>query len=120
MSYPKETARCLLYLFPDSVSDIDWSVTIHDDDTATIDLWKDSLGKQPTEAEVKAVVDEAVKSYKFIRIRKNRDHLLKETDWLGNSDVEMSAEWEKYRKDLRDLPASNADPDKIIFPDKPK
>lgn len=40
-------------------------------------------------------------------LRKQRDQLLKETDWLANSDVTMSDAWKKYRQSLRDLPASN-------------
>ena len=40
-------------------------------------------------------------------LRKQRDQLLKETDWLANSDVTMSDAWKKYRQSLRDLPANN-------------
>lgn len=40
-------------------------------------------------------------------LRKQRDELLKETDWLANSDVTMSDAWKKYRQSLRDLPANN-------------
>ena len=40
----------------------------------------------------------------FVRIR--RDALLLQTDWWAGSDLTMSAERIKYRKDLRDLPSS--------------
>ena len=40
-------------------------------------------------------------------LRIERDRLLAETDWMGNSDVTMSSAWTKYRQDLRDLPASS-------------
>ena len=29
--------------------------------------------------------------------------MLKETDWMGNSDVAMSDEWKTYRQELRDI-----------------
>ncbi len=37
-------------------------------------------------------------------LRKQRNAKLTETDWMGNSDVTMSAAWKTYRKNLRDLP----------------
>ena len=33
-------------------------------------------------------------------LRKQRDELLKETDWLANSDVTMSDAWATYRQSL--------------------
>ena len=61
-------------------------------------------------------------------LRIERDRLLAETDWMGNSDVTMSSAWTKYRQDLRDLPA-NSDPkldsngaldmSSVTFPTKP-
>ena len=52
-------------------------------------------------------------------IRGKRNQLLKDTDWQGMSDVTMSDAQKAYRKKLRDLPATNADPTKIVFPDAP-
>jgi len=52
-------------------------------------------------------------------IRAKRNQLLKDTDWQGMSDVTMSDAQKAYRKKLRDLPATNADPTKIVFPDAP-
>ena len=37
-------------------------------------------------------------------LRRQRNAKLAETDWMGNSDVTMSAAWKTYRKNLRDLP----------------
>jgi len=56
---------------------------------------------------------------KLARIRFERDILLHETDSYALSDRTLSDEMKKYRQDLRDLPASNSDPDKITFPTKP-
>jgi hypothetical protein len=52
-------------------------------------------------------------------IREKRNRLLRDTDWQGMSDVTMSDAQTAYRKKLRDLPATNADPTKIVFPDAP-
>jgi hypothetical protein len=62
---------------------------------------------------------EQITAMKFASIRDTRNNLLAETDWWGVSDRTMSSAETKYRQDLRDLPASNADPDKIVFPTKP-
>ena len=119
MSYPINTAECIQHLFPNRVSGTDWSVSLHCGKIITIDKWNDSIGTQPTEDELNAVSEEAKKTAKFRWVRKKRTNLLKETDWMSGSDVTMSDAWKKYRKDLRDLPASNADPEKIVFPTKP-
>ena len=56
---------------------------------------------------------------KMIEIRAERNSELASSDWMSGSDTTMSDAWKKYRQDLRDLPASNSDPDKIVFPTKP-
>jgi len=56
---------------------------------------------------------------KWVRIRSKRDMLLRECDWWASSDVTMSDAMTDYRKALRDLPASESNPDDIVFPDKP-
>ena len=56
------------------------------------------------------------------RIRAQRTRLLAETDYMGNSDVTMSAAWKTYRKSLRDLPADQSSKTKysdITWPTKP-
>ena len=61
-------------------------------------------------------------------LRIERDRLLAETDWMGNSDVTMSSDWATYRQALRDLPASSTptlnsdgtlDMSSVTFPTKP-
>ena len=56
---------------------------------------------------------------KWTSIRSKRDKLLAESDYMGNSDVTMSSAWKTYRKALRDLPASESDPDDITWPTEP-
>ena len=55
----------------------------------------------------------------FAKIRFKRDQLLSETDVYALSDRNITDAMKKYRQDLRDLPASNSDPEKIVFPTKP-
>tara|TARA_Y100001938_G_C7759193_1_gene267736 strand:- start:83 stop:409 length:327 start_codon:yes stop_codon:yes gene_type:complete len=55
----------------------------------------------------------------FDKIRDKRDRLLSETDVYALSDRNISDAMKKYRQDLRDLPASNSNPSKIVFPTKP-
>lgn len=40
-------------------------------------------------------------------VRDHRNGLLENSDWMGNSDVQMSNEWSTYRQALRDLPANS-------------
>jgi hypothetical protein len=56
----------------------------------------------------------------FERIRNWRNAELASCDWtqIADSTADQAA-WATYRQKLRDLPASNADPKKIKFPDKP-
>jgi len=40
-------------------------------------------------------------------VRYHRNGLLKKSDWMGNSDVTMTSEWQTYRQALRNLPANS-------------
>jgi hypothetical protein len=52
-------------------------------------------------------------------VRAERNQLLKDTDWQASSDYTMSDAQKTYRQALRDLPSTNSDPTKIVFPDAP-
>mgnify|MGYP001183138026 CR=1 FL=1 len=60
---------------------------------------------------------------KWVDIRSRRDVLMAQSDWTVATDTPLSdsvkAKWVKYRKALRDLPASESDPDDITWPDAP-
>ena len=58
-------------------------------------------------------------SEQWASIRAERDSKLMDSDWMGFSDVTMSSAWKTYRQALRDLPASESDPDDITWPTKP-
>ncbi len=55
-------------------------------------------------------------------LRKERNGLLKETDYYALADVTLSDKMKKYRQDLRDLPTGLDTVDKVknvTFPTKP-
>jgi len=56
---------------------------------------------------------------KWTTVRRDRDRKLAETDYLALSDNTVSGDMQIYRQKLRDVPADNADPDKISWPTKP-
>jgi len=79
----------------------------------------------------KAVSDkktELVNAEPMRLLRVERDRLLAETDWMGNSDVTMSSDMKSYRTKLRDLPSGaspklssdgSLDMSSVTFPTKP-
>tara|TARA_B100000073_G_scaffold338875_1_gene336560 strand:+ start:413 stop:826 length:414 start_codon:yes stop_codon:yes gene_type:complete len=79
----------------------------------------------------KAVSDkktELVNAEPMRLLRVERDRLLVETDWMGNSDVTMASNWKTYRQALRDLPDGASpkltsdgrlDMSSVTFPTKP-
>jgi hypothetical protein len=74
------------------------------------------------DAEEKAWADEAP-NRRMAELRRQRNALLVETDYMGNSDVTMSAKWKTYRQALRDITSQTPSDDalsNITFPTKPK
>jgi len=64
--------------------------------------------------------DEVPDDYYFERFRLWRNAELVASDWTQVADSQANkAAWATYRQKLRDLPASNADPKKIVFPTRP-
>ena len=58
----------------------------------------------------------------MVLLRDKRNQLLRETDWMGNSDVQMSTEWTTYRQSLRDITnglTTVADIEAVTWPNKP-
>ena len=56
-------------------------------------------------------------------LRHYRDTLLRESDWTQFTDSPLAdskkTEWKTYRQALRDLPATESDPENASFPTKP-
>ena len=60
---------------------------------------------------------------RMVSLREQRNILLAETDWMGNSDVTMSTAWKNYRQALRDITKTTPTDDalsNITWPTKPE
>ena len=74
------------------------------------------------DAEEKAWSD-AAPARRMENLRDQRNQLLAETDWMGNSDVTMSTDWKTYRQALRDITKTTPADDalsNITWPKKPE
>ena len=59
---------------------------------------------------------------RMTELRRQRNLLLSESDWMGNQDVTMSNEWKTYRQALRDITSQTPSDDllsNINWPTKP-
>ena len=73
------------------------------------------------EAEEKAWLD-ATPTRLMVALRRKRDALLAETDYMALSDVTMTDAWKTYRQALRDITSQTPTDDSlsnITFPTKP-
>ena len=64
----------------------------------------------------------ATPARRMAELRRQRDALLVETDYMGNSDVTMADAWKTYRQALRDITDTTPSDDalsNITFPTKP-
>lgn len=52
-------------------------------------------------------------------LRKTRNEMIVESDWMANSDVTMSDAWKTYRQSLRDITDSATSLDDVTWPTKP-
>ena len=57
--------------------------------------------------------DNAAPNRRMAELRRQRDALLAETDWMGYSDVTMSDAWKTYRQALRDITSQTPADDKL-------
>ena len=65
-------------------------------------------------------VENADVEQQFDYVRTVRNAELAATDWTQVADSQANkTAWATYRQALRDLPASNKDPKKIVFPTRP-
>jgi hypothetical protein len=74
------------------------------------------------DAEEKAWADGAP-TRRMQQLRDQRNTLLAQTDWMGNSDVTMSTAWKNYRQALRDITTQTPSDDmlsNITWPTKPE
>jgi len=110
-------AKVLHRLRPNSLWKIHGDLTIEDIE------WLDENQSQPSREEIEAewaVVENEVEAKK---VRKERDFLLTESDWVTIRALEtgnpVPDEWKEYRQQLRNVPQQNGFPMEIIWPEKP-
>ena len=92
-----------------------------------IEFWNiEKLGVEPTLASLDAQISDAEIEAKMMwrKIRKERNKLLKDSDYIMVSDItiatEKKEEWTTYRQALRDIPQDYDSPDEVVYPDKPE
>jgi|TARA_Y100000033_G_C2739337_1_gene107627 hypothetical protein len=93
------------------IEDVEGGVIAYDADGNTVTLDADAVASETT------VV---VNDWNLSALRKKRNRLLAETDYLALSDVTLSSEMTTYRQALRDLPANTTDPANPVWPTKPE
>ena len=85
------------------------------------DMFSDTTedGVNTTKAEHEAAYQAQLDSDAAASMRDERDRKLAATDWMGLSDVTMSAEWATYRQSLRDISAQEGFPHSVTWPTEP-
>ena len=89
------------------------------DDNGTAIESDNSADWDITWSQVETKQSELTAAEPLAALRAERNRRLVETDWLGNSDVTMSAAWKTYRKALRDITEDYNSLDDVVWPDKP-
>ena len=90
-------------------------------------IWRDTETSRPTDEEIQTKLAELRNAEPMRLLRKERNRIIAETDWMANSDVTMTDDWRTYRQALRDLP-STAEPQldaegnltNVTWPTKPE
>jgi len=95
------------------VGPVGWEVSFAGKETGTLTWHRDE--PLPTLEQLQ----EALWKGTWAEVRTRRDILLAETDFYALSDVTMSADMATYREALRDLPASTANSEDVVWPTKP-
>jgi len=70
-------------------------------------------------AEREAYVRDVLPLEQMTALRRQRNQLLTETDYLALADSTLTDEMRSYRQALRDLPANTVDPANPVWPVKP-
>ena len=66
------------------------------------------------------VIEQKEISRAWYNLRKERNYLLRDSDWTQVPDAPVDATaWATYRQKLRDLPANTTDPRNVVWPEPP-
>lgn len=82
------------------------------DDGDWVFVWESSVTQPFTLSQLETKADELWVAEAAIRLRKERDILLKACDWTQGEDVPaaIKSAWTTYRQALRDLPSNTSNP----------
>jgi len=92
------------------------AVTINDG-TGAFDINGNQI--QLDQALIDAAAIEVAAEQALASLRRQRNQLLAETDYLALADSTLTDEMRDYRQALRDLPANTVDPANPVWPVKP-
>ena len=67
----------------------------------------------------KWIVENVNEELAILNVRRKRDRLLSETDWMALSDNVLTEEWAAYRQTLREVPQQIGFPFEVVWPVKP-
>ena len=97
-------------------------VDLNDDDSITFRQFGDGI-TPPSQSDLDAKAIEIDNGYPMKELRKKRNKLLAESDWMAVSDRTPTDAQKTYRQALRDLPANQTPSDmqlsNITWPTKP-
>jgi len=99
------------------------NATIHISVPSEDSTWDDVEivgGNKITYEEALALWQPANSDNKLNELRHTRNQMIKESDWMANSDVEMSDAWKAYRQALRDITDNYTSMDDVVWPTKPE
>ena len=88
-------------------------VNVATGDTSTVLLTAEEI------AEREAYARDVLPVEQMAALRRRRNQLLAETDYLALADSTLTDEMRDYRQALRDLPANTVDPANPVWPVKP-
>jgi hypothetical protein len=91
-------------------------------------FWQEHIkGTSLTEKQIFDECERLLKEQKGIpttmdSVRRKRNELLKESDWVGLTDVNIPNKqaWLDYRQSLRDLPQTFSKPEEVVWANKPE
>ena len=97
------------------------SNVVYIEDTDTGVIAKDVSGNvvELDAAAVEAETTVVTTAWNLTALRRKRNRLIAETDYLALSDATLTDEMSTYRQALRDLPANTTDPANPVWPTKP-
>ena len=88
-------------------------INVQTGEVTTVELTPEEI------AEREAYARDVLPVEQMKELRRQRNQLLTETDYLALADATLTDEMRSYRQALRDLPANTVDPANPVWPTKP-